>query len=86
MVIEKSKKLTRTRKPQIAHDKKPIEANAYYTIREITSPDSPFWLCSPATIFRALKSGALKPNYSGRKVLLRGERIHAWLSGEGGVA
>ncbi|MDX2040502.1 MAG: hypothetical protein SF097_04595 [Acidobacteriota bacterium] len=82
MVIEKSKKLTRRRRPQIACDKKPIAADAYYTIREVTSPDSPFWLCSPATIFRALKSGALKPNYSGRKVLLKGERIHAWLSGE----
>lgn len=77
-------KITRRRQPQIAREKRPIEADAYYTIPELTLPSSPYWTCSASTIFRALKDGNLKANYVGRKVLLKGSSVHAWLAGKGG--
>lgn len=78
------RKITRNRQPQIALEKRAIEADAYYTIPELTLSSSPYWTCSASTIFRALKDGSLKANYVGRKVLLKGSAIHDWLSGKGG--
>lgn len=77
-------KITRNRQPQIALEKRAIEADAYYTIPELTSPQSPYRTCSASTVFRALKDGSLKANYVGRKVLLKGSAIHAWLARKGG--
>lgn len=63
-------------------ERRPIENDAYYTIKEITAPDSPYRVASASTVFRALKSSKLKANYLGRAIRLQGASIHAWLSGE----
>jgi hypothetical protein len=77
-------KHTRKREPKIVTDRKPIEADAYYTVREITDKQSPFYVASASTIFRALRGGDLVPNYLGRAVRLKGSSIHDWLRGKGG--
>ncbi|MCI0339062.1 MAG: hypothetical protein L0226_15935 [Acidobacteria bacterium] len=81
ILVEKNRKRTKNRTPQIAHDKKPIQHDAYYTIREITDKTSPYWLCSAYLVFKALREGALKADYLNRKVLLKGSSIHAWIQG-----
>lgn len=83
IVAEKAKKITRAynHTPHIVFEKKPIEADAYYTIRELTDKSSPFWICSPTSIFNALRTGSLKPNYLNRKVLIKGSAVHDWLQG-----
>jgi len=84
IVADQRKKFTRTGTPQIAQEKQPIVADAYYTIREITDLRSPWYVASASTIFRALRRGDLKANYLGRKTLLKGSSIHAWLEGKQG--
>jgi hypothetical protein len=84
ILAEGTPKLTRSRTTRIVHDRKPIDSDAYYTIREVTDKESPFYVASASTIFRALRSGDLIPNYLGRAVRLKGSAIHAWLRGEGG--
>lgn len=81
------RKIKRNRPTKINPNKRPFEPEAWYSIREISDPGSPFYTASPATVFRALNSGALKANYVGRKVLLKGSAIRAWIEGgkEGGV-
>ena len=79
------RKITRRRKPQIAREKRPIEGDAYYTVTELTNGNSPYWICSASTIFRAMREGDLKPNYVGRKPLFRGVAIHTWIEGKGGA-
>jgi hypothetical protein len=59
-----------------------ILARAYYEIRQITDRESPFYIASHATIFRALRRGDLIASKAGRRTLLLGENIHRWLSGE----
>jgi hypothetical protein len=85
IVAEKTKKITRAyhHTPHIVFEKKPIEADAYYTIRELTDKSSPFWICSPTSIFNALRTGALKPSYINRKVLLKGSAVHDWIQRRG---
>jgi hypothetical protein len=85
IVAEKTKKHTRAydHTPHIVFEKKPIEDDAYYTIRELTDKASPYWICSQSTIFSALRSGTLKPNYLNRKVLIKGSAIHDWIQGRG---
>lgn len=82
IVTEADEKFTRDRITPISGDKKPIEADAYYSIREVTDRRSPFYLCSPSTIFKALRDETLKASYINRKVLIRGSAIHAWLNGD----
>lgn len=82
IVDQPPKKSTRNRRRQIARQKQPIEADAYYTIAEITDPKSPYRLCSESTIFRALRLGHLQANYVGRKTLLKGSNIHKWIEAE----
>jgi hypothetical protein len=76
-----TRKITRRRLPQISQDKKPLDPETFYTIREISDRTSPYHTASPATIFRALKAGDLKANYVGRKVLLKGAALKAWIEG-----
>jgi len=82
IVAEKTKKLTRHRTTQIVRQKQPIETNAYYTITELTSDQSPYRICSQSTIFRALRDEDLIANYVGRKVLFKGSAVHDWLAGK----
>ncbi|MBI1763111.1 MAG: hypothetical protein HYR56_16915 [Acidobacteria bacterium] len=79
----RTRNITRVRKPQINTDKQPLNPDTYYTIRELTDRTSPHYTVSPATIFRALKSGALVANYVGRKVLLKGAAVKNWIEGGG---
>lgn len=81
---QSKRKITRRRNQQIAREKRPIEGDAYYTIAELTSGKSPYWICSASTIFRAMREGDLKANYIGRKPLFRGATIHNWIEGKGG--
>ena len=76
------------RPTHIVQEKRQIEENAFYSIAELTKPDSPYRICPPSTVFRALANESLKANYAGRKVLIKGSAVHAWLAGdqEGGDA
>lgn len=65
-------------------ERKPIEPNAYYSIRELSDKTSPYYVVSASTIFRALRAGTLKANYIGRAVRIRGAAIHAMFDGEEG--
>jgi hypothetical protein len=73
--------ITRKRTPQINPLKRALDPETYYTIREISDRTSPFYTASSATVFRALKSGKLKANYVGRKVLLKGSALKIWIEG-----
>ncbi|MCG3143031.1 MAG: hypothetical protein HONDAALG_00344 [Gammaproteobacteria bacterium] len=84
MVPENVVKRTRLRAPKIACERKPIEIDAYYSIREISDPHSPYYVASSSTVFRALRNGDLNANYLGRAVRLKGSAIHEWLRGKGG--
>lgn len=77
----RARKTKRARQPQISSYKQPLNSEIYYTIQEVTDRNSPHHIASSATIFRALKSGALKANYVGRKVLLKGAALKAWIEG-----
>jgi hypothetical protein len=78
------RKIKRNRPTTINPNKRPLEPEAWYTIREVSSRDSPYYTASPATIFRALSAGDLKANYVGRKVLLKGSSIRDWIEGKKG--
>jgi hypothetical protein len=79
MVVENDEKITQRINPT----KKPIEADAYYTVAEITDRRSPWYIASASTIFRALRTGALVGYYpdNRKRVLLSGSAIHDFIRG-----
>jgi hypothetical protein len=84
IVTANRRKITRSRATQAASERKPIDPAAFYSIRDITNRSSPYYLASDSTVFRALRSGDLKPNYLGRAVRLKGSAILDWLNKKGG--
>jgi hypothetical protein len=57
-------------------------ADAYYSISDISNQESPYYVASPATIFRALRDKKLRASRgAGRKTLVKGSAIHEWLKG-----
>lgn len=64
-----------------SNQKKPIEAEAYYTIADLSDRNSPYYLASMPTIFRCLADGRLKSSKVGRRRFIKGSQIHEWLAG-----
>lgn len=79
-----SRTLTRRRRVQIVREKRPLDPNVFYTYTEVSHDDSPHKVVSPATLYRALKSGKLRPKRGSGKPLLKGSDLIAWIEGKGG--
>ncbi len=77
----KRKRKNPKRRAHIAKRKQPIQAGAFYTIRELSDPASPYWIASASTIFKKMREGVLIPDRMGRKVLFRGSAILALITG-----
>ena len=75
------RKITRRRAVQIVVDKRPLNPDVFYTYTEISHPDSPHKITSPAALYRAIKIGKLKPKRGSGKPLLKGSDLIAWIEG-----
>lgn len=86
LILTETTAKTNRRAAHAPTERRPIEVGSFYSIREITDKQSPWYVASPSTIFRALREGRLAANYLGRAVRLKGSAILALLGEEGGVA
>lgn len=75
------RKISRRRRVQIVRDKCPLNSEIFYTYTEISHPDSPYKITSPATLYRAIKDGKLRPKRGSGKPLLKGADLIAWVEG-----
>ena len=80
LILQQTTKLTkRSRVPHVSTVKLPLQAETYYTPRELTDKSSPFYQFSQATLFRYLPQ--LNPRYVGRKLLIKGSSLLALIEG-----
>jgi Helix-turn-helix domain len=70
-----TRKIQETQRMEILHD-------AYYSVGDLSSRSSPYYIASEATIYRWIARGDLVPCRQGRRNLIKGSAIHALLSGQ----
>jgi hypothetical protein len=73
--------MTENRSPRIITPT-PLDPDKYYTIRELTTKDSPYYQCCPATFFRNYRNNQIEVKHVGRSVIVQGRAITAWIENQ----
>lgn len=58
-----------------------ISPGAFYSYRELTAKDSPFFIASAPTLYRAISAGKLRVHRGAGRPLVKGADVLAWLEG-----
>lgn len=58
-----------------------ISPGAFYSYRDLTHKDSPFFIASGPTLYRAVAAGKLRVHRGAGRPLVKGEDVLAWLEG-----
>jgi len=58
-----------------------ISPGAFYSYRDLTSKDSPFFIASSPTLYRAIAAGRLRVHRGAGRPLVKGADVLAWIEG-----
>lgn len=58
-----------------------INPGAFYSYQDLTRKDSPFFIASAPTLYRAIAAGKLRVHRGAGRPLVKGSDVVAWLEG-----